>query len=168
MPETVYGGKVDWTTGKLIANYAKTAIDSFSYVQETYDGGIVVHKTVTGRKHGTGNIYAEMFTNNVYTKHEPYTMYGNIAYHNVYFCFPFETLEAVNAWAAENPIELVYELAAPQEIALTPQQLDMLKGANNVWGDGTTDLVYAADTKLYIDGKFDALQNAILAQGANI
>lgn len=57
----------------------------------------------------------------------------------------------------------------PYDVEITKQQLELLEGVNNVWSDcGETKLVYVADTKLYIDNKFTELQNAILAQGANI
>lgn len=50
------------------------------------------------------------------------------------------------------------ELAEPKTIQLTPEQLDMLKGVNNVWSStGDTDLSYVADTKLYIDQKLAAI-----------
>lgn len=54
-------------------------------------------------------------------------------------------------------------LAEPKTIQLTSQQLNMLKGVNNVWSNcGETKLVYVADTKKYIDGKFAALAAAQL------
>ena len=55
------------------------------------------------------------------------------------------------------------ELAEPKTFQLTPQQLETLKGLNKVWSDcGDTSLVYVADTKMYIDKKFDALAVALI------
>ena len=75
----------------------------------------------------------------------------------------------VEQYAAGTPMQYVYKIATPYTIQLTSQQLSMLKGMNNVWSDtGDTSLVYVADNKMYIDGKFAELQNAILSQGANV
>ena len=54
---------------------------------------------------------------------------------------------------------------AQTEYQLTPTQIDLLKGKNNVWNDcGNTDVTYKADTKLYIDNKItEAIANALNA-----
>ena len=50
------------------------------------------------------------------------------------------------------PLTIVYPLATPQTIQLTPQQLTTLLGKNNIWADtGDISVRYRADTKLYID-----------------
>lgn len=55
-------------------------------------------------------------------------------------------------------VQLVYELATPTVITgLTPAQISLLLGENNVWADtGDTAVGYRADTKLYIDSKLAA------------
>lgn len=60
--------------------------------------------------------------------------------------------------------ELVYELATPVTYTLTPTEVDTLLGYNNIYMsiDGTVKAEYRADTKLYIDSKFEALQALIL------
>jgi hypothetical protein len=48
--------------------------------------------------------------------------------------------------------EVCYDLAAPIEYTLTPQEIRTLLGVNNVWSDaGAVDVQYPADTKLYIE-----------------
>ena len=55
------------------------------------------------------------------------------------------------------------ELTEPKTIQLTPQQLNMRKGANNVWSStGSTDLTYVADTKMYINRELAAIAAAAL------
>ena len=55
------------------------------------------------------------------------------------------------AYVAEHPISVVYKLATPQTIQLTPAQLTTLKGQNNAWSDADSVTVeYVADPKLYI------------------
>ena len=47
---------------------------------------------------------------------------------------------------------LVYPLATPLTYQLTPAQVKSLYGTNNIWADtGNVNLIYRADTKLYID-----------------
>ena len=53
--------------------------------------------------------------------------------------------------AAMSGVQLVYELATPQTYQLTPVEIEMLLGDNNVWADtGDSTVAYRADTKLYI------------------
>ena len=55
------------------------------------------------------------------------------------------------AYVTEHPISVVYKLATPQTIQLTPAQLSTLKGDNNVWSDADSVSVdYVVDPKLYI------------------
>lgn len=55
---------------------------------------------------------------------------------------------------AMSGVQLCYELAEPIEIQLSPNQINSLLGANNIWADsGDTEAVYRADTKLYIQKK---------------
>lgn len=50
--------------------------------------------------------------------------------------------------------QVLYELATPTEIQLTPQEIRTLLGKNNVWSDaGSMAVEYPADTKSYIDNK---------------
>lgn len=61
------------------------------------------------------------------------------------------------------------EMAEPVTHQIDPKTVEMRNGHNTLLSDtGDTAVSYIADTKLYIDGKFAELQNAILAQGANI
>ncbi len=58
---------------------------------------------------------------------------------------------AINAFLAENPIQVVYSLATPLTYQLTAQEITSLLGINNVWSDaGDMDVEYRADTRLYI------------------
>jgi hypothetical protein len=50
--------------------------------------------------------------------------------------------------------QLVYELAEPTTVQLSATQVNSLLGVNNLWADsGDTEVVYRADTKLYIAKK---------------
>ena len=49
------------------------------------------------------------------------------------------TLNQCNAWLRENPTQIVYRLPTPQTFQLTPTQVQMLLGVNNVWADSNGD-----------------------------
>jgi hypothetical protein len=40
---------------------------------------------------------------------------------------------------ANTPVELVYKIATPFDIDITPEQIEALVGVNNVWHDGNGD-----------------------------
>ena len=53
------------------------------------------------------------------------------------------TTAAINAYLAANPIDVVYELATPIEVDLTPVSVSSLLGQNNIWcNTGETELDY--------------------------
>lgn len=61
------------------------------------------------------------------------------------------TLDDVKTMAQNGQIAVVYELATPIEITLTPTQINTLLGANNVYSDaGAVEVEYPADTKRFI------------------
>lgn len=68
--------------------------------------------------------------------------------------------------AGETPTtgaQVVYELAEPQTYTLTPQQVTLLKGINNVFADaGTVEVAYSADIQMYIDKKIAEVQALVL------
>ena len=54
---------------------------------------------------------------------------------------------------AMDGVQLVYELATPQTYSLTGQEVEILKGSNNIWSDGDVTVDYYADIQLYIEKK---------------
>ena len=62
-----------------------------------------------------------------------------------------DRVELVNAWLASNPVQVIYPLATPLTISLTPHEVTALLGYNNVWADtGDTAVEYRADPTLYL------------------
>ena len=57
-----------------------------------------------------------------------------------------ETVDAIKAWLTENPITVVYPLATPLTINLTPTEVRTILGYNNIYADsGNVDVVYYKD-----------------------
>lgn len=62
--------------------------------------------------------------------------------------------DATSFKTAMNGVQVVYELATPQTYQLTPTEVDLLLGQNNVWNDcGDTEVTYKADVALYVEKK---------------
>lgn len=52
--------------------------------------------------------------------------------------------------------EVAYTLATPQTYQLTPTEVDLLLGTNNIWTDsGEVEVTYKADVGLYIDKRLN-------------
>lgn len=57
--------------------------------------------------------------------------------------------------------EVVYKLATPITVQLTPTEVKTLLGTNNVWADsGDVEVTYKADIQKYIDKQISAVLNA--------
>lgn len=54
-----------------------------------------------------------------------------------------ETRDSLNAYLAENPLVVVYELAEPYTIQLMPSQIEASQGVNTIWSDcGSTRALF--------------------------
>lgn len=82
------------------------------------------------------------------------------------------TKEQVKAFFAENPCEFCYELATPIEPALSEEQLAAFAALRSNYPNTTVyndknagmEVKYVADTKLYIDQKFNELAAALVSK----
>ena len=64
---------------------------------------------------------------------------------------PSVTSADVNTWLTNNNVQIIYKLATPIEVDLTPTEITTLLGTNNMWADtGDIEVEYCADTKRYI------------------
>lgn len=80
---------------------------------------------------------------------------------------------AFKSWLSANPITLYQPLATPTETALTAAEIAAYKALQSqypnttVYSDANAGIAatYVADTKLYIDNKFNELSTALVAMG---
>ena len=153
---TVYGGYVDVTNGKLVVDRA------MANVTATADNGIAsgnqqIAFTAPGKKGGLTNFVSNLFKNSA----GAYGMTGRVSTAVVEFRVPLDVLNvtasdssatrmaAFAEWFSNNPTQLCYELATPIEYDITPQQIALLKGYNNVWNStgGNNELTYIGTKK---------------------
>lgn len=178
LPETVYGGTLDWITGLLTVDRTCELLLN--------DGGWVQGKTnpnyYINYNYGKKMYYEEynkstlicthgvwMATNKTPVVGTPSGCVYGYSKTWIGMTSDYSTLDEFVAWLdaqqqAGTPVTVVYKLDTPYTIQLTPQQLTLLKGTNNVWSStGQTDLQYIADTKLYINDRIAAIAAAALS-----
>lgn len=170
---TVYGGTVDIVSGVLTVTDGVADFDDIQWTEDSARAG-VFYGGITGRKNGSDVIACSALTvNNAYvvTNQDNYIS-GRASYGggSVFArCTMYESASSFKTGMAGQKI--IYELATPQTYQLTPTQIQMLLGANNVWSTGdTVDLTYPCDTRLYIERlteptEDDMTANANIASG---
>lgn len=180
LPETVYGGTLDWTTGLLtVTHFAQTFDGTEGWLQGTLSGAAVPVFYVDGMlgkaivnnermyhlcSHYKPTIYR---ASDVQIDKSCYTVNNNRL---LFKDTTHSTVDAFKAYlaaqaAAGTPVTIVHPFKDEYRytIQLDPKTLDMLKGCNAVRSDtGETSLVYVADTKMYIDNAIAAIAAAII------
>lgn len=167
--ETIYGGKLDWHTGVLTVDKAIVTLDganqkatlmnaNSNYVQ------VKLGDVLPDARKQAGN-------SNLICSHLPeqYGLFSDFPYPHVfldvtdtpyiraYFSTTLATtVNEVNTYlasqyAAGTPIQVVYKLATPKVIQLTPTQILALQGTNTLYGDGIISLSSKGDILEVID-----------------
>ena len=165
--QTVYGGTLDVLTGVLTVDRVMDTFtkDSvwYSFTTGTGNSSAVVQlseylncKFVTGISSYNGAISSTGKEAPNYwvnpRQDEALASLGDMyfAYSNI-VQLRFHRADVANitdlaSFKANFPdTQIVYFLATPAIIQLTPQQVELLLGENNIWSDGTMTLVYLAD-----------------------
>lgn len=160
LPETVYGGTLDWMTGVLTVNTRKIPLASLGW--SGLDEKNRRATEVVGISDQINMDAMPIITCDVYP-----TIISMDLYNNTSLVGITQNRKHIMIRTADNAAptsgEVVFQLEEPYTIQLPPQQLNVLKGVNNVWSDcGETTLSYIADTKMYIDQKLAAISAAVL------
>lgn len=171
--QMIYGGRMDWNTGKLYCNLCKITFDGVTL-------GRKVDRTDPGVTH-----YAYIDAANMPYPIKPYGLCisnkttGTIMLvlgfglpKSLTGCVPGDDVLTVaakynavfKAWYdAGDPLEFVYEIAEPFVIQLTPKQILALQGANTFYGDGDTITVEGRQPKhIAIEERVAALEALML------
>lgn len=163
LPEVVYGGVYNWTTGILTVTHKRVTLKGTETWTKT--SGYPIYKStayLSDAKAVTGiiNSVCSHFDTTRYvtsTGMADATMY---LMSNPEMRFRHNGMDSVTAWkawladqvAAGTPVELVLELKEPYEVKIAPQRLSLLYKQNFVWSDcGDTAVSYVVDTKTYVD-----------------
>lgn len=183
LPETVYGGSIDWTTGLLTVTHR---VQTFNGTEAWAEGNLDSDGKPITYKLDNRSAQATAVTDNNRAyhlcSHYMPAAYKSASVQTDMTCATLNsyqmiikdttagTLDGFKAklakWAADGtPMTMVFPIKSAyyRTIQLTPQQLDMLKGENHVWSDsGDTSLTYIVDTKTYIDNSIAALAASVI------
>ena len=158
--QTVYGGTLDVLSGVLTVDREYRLLNGVNGDEVTYNSnGHTANTTrafirISDKAYGTNNMISSSFFYQA-SGDVVGMMNGRAAGDGIEFYLDpsvSNTEEGVKAWFAENPTDLVYELAEPLTVQLTANEVSTLLGQNNIWSDaGDVEVEYRADTKLYIE-----------------
>ena len=161
---TVYGGTLDAVSGVLTVThtlYTVTGTESFS----TTGAGqhIITNPSLAtlGAKPYDSNEVADMYA--TFAKAKSYaslnvsgTTDGIGIGGNSTTKYIIVGSEQYNNWSAIVGEKILYPLATPTEIQLTPTQISILKGQNNIFSDGQINVTYKADVQRWVEKKLGA------------
>jgi hypothetical protein len=148
---TVYGGTVDLVSGVLTVDKVFATISDFTWTApndqySTFRAVTPGLKAVSNKANVISSAY-KATTWDAIGVNDNNCIYGRTMSNNATINIK-DTSQASKTAAqfeADNAnVQIVYELATPTEISLTPQEISTLAGENNVWGDGNIEMTYKA------------------------
>lgn len=154
LPQTVYGGTLDVVSGVLTVDRASVTLDGSSdELWARHASGSASAYAMRLPMTGVAAPYSEsslMRSNYLESLMSSSTWGNSDAFvssneNNVIICGikTITTVEDWKAYLAENPLQVCYYLATPQTYQLTPQEVQLLLGQNNVWSNaGEVEVVY--------------------------
>lgn len=150
--QTVYGGSLDWKSGVLTITKKAKIFDGteyyYEYEEKAEKSTSIFQCSFGDKKVGWNTSVCSHFTNTknsdpfsvAYCKAGTYTDHPSLT--NVYFDWGENTSTSADfqAWLAEQyangtPVTLVYDLAEPITVQLTPQEILALSGVNTIYAD---------------------------------
>lgn len=177
---TVYGGSLDLTTGVLTVDTAVRIYDGvnnkFNLISDSGSYKFITDSTfVTNGYATTASNDPPTLWSNLY-KCVGVSVLGNTYISGGYFrvCADpsFTDVASFNAFLQTNNLVYVYKVTQPTTFQLSETQIATYLGVNNFWSNsnGSMDVEYRADTKLYIQqltkpSEDDMTANANIASG---
>ena len=152
LPQTVYGGTLDVASGELVVDRAMVDLGTLNWIKYSNYPNLFYANDASIKQTGGSMILGDAVCSQYTICTE--TQIGRNGYTDGYFAIggtsarvwvndPRYT-DVTSFKTAMNGVQLVYELATPQTIQLTPQQVTLLTGDNNVWSeDGKVQVVYS-------------------------
>lgn len=152
---TVYGGTLDVVSGELVVDRAMMTVNGSESGWSNYSSSdstnvFRLHNAVDVATIERNQISSQfVFNANAHVASEERAstfVLGSSRNLYVQTTKAFASdVESFKSTLAQNPLQLVYELATPQTIQLSPQQVMLLTGGNNLWSDGTINMVYSTE-----------------------
>ena len=170
---TVYGGTLDVTGGKMTVDRAMVDLGTLQWNYDSANTRMFTTELTGTIKRGTVGWLTDLICSQYKTTSGINADCTISEYASTGYVYIRDTgyTDAALFKAAMSGVQLIYPLAAPFEIALTPTEVSTLPGTNNVWADaGDVDLIYRADPTLYIrkltgPAESDMVADANIASG---
>jgi hypothetical protein len=152
----VYGGTLEQVGGQLTDKMGMVTIPTTANRWYSgYGGYYYVDSSVNATSANRASVVCNMFP--TVADRDTLGVYVDAKY--IYFArvnTAYPTLTDWLSFLSNNDVQLVCPLATPQTYQLTPTEIALLKGRNNVWTDsGEVEVTYKADVGLYIDKKLN-------------
>ena len=135
---TYYGGTIDFLSGKMLVTHGSKQIDGAYAWSVSSNDGYFLNKgyhnmDVDASKASISNLF--LYSSTVWTdKHfgfnDSQTLWVGDTGLAVY-----GSLQKFKDALDATPLQIVYPLATPIEVQLTPQQIELLVGTNHIWSD---------------------------------
>lgn len=166
--QTVYGGKIDWLTGKLVVEWGFVELGGNAQFDSVntmvYPNGERIRLTYTLPTFGRDSAYELQLLCNQFVNDYGVGGWNQGPVDNVWILsgYPntlvmalpvsvFGTTEAsVKAKLAETPLQVAYKLKTPTEIQLTPHEILALSGTNTLYGDGEINISGRTDMQAVV------------------
>ena len=145
--QTVYGGVLDVTNGKLTITHGIIVVDNTkNIIKNSVDNNNYLYWISTPLNNRYANqisnmleykavsVIAENGTDKVGFSQTVRTS-DTILYFNLGDLGITNDVASLKTWLENNPLTVVYELATPTEITLTEKEIEALLGTNNVYHD---------------------------------
>ena len=167
--QSVYGGSVDLATGVLTLTKGFkniTASDNIQSIGSSGNGWQVLRSSFDIPPLNRGANYSDgVICDRLKSEVGASSVADDLCFINSSGVLRFNLAtvyaDKTELFAALGEINVAYPIE-PQTINLTPTQVKTLLGYNNISSSGTVDVIYHADTKLYVD-KMTAVDNNIIA-----
>lgn len=161
--QSVYGGTVDLATGVLTVDRVSVIADpSLSWRYASGSGGYFYLSAAFPNLKRNGQVITNLLP--TVTTSENFASTENCVYCATNINIKVNGVNTVSdfqTWLTNNSLQVVYEIE-PTTVQLTPQEVKTLLGYNNISSSGTVDVIYHADTKLYVD-KMTNVDNSVIA-----
>ena len=175
---TVYGGELDLSTGVLTINRASATYDASSdesWIVNTSSHHVFIKSKVDNPEpmsmetanfalhpHISSSTNVTKYNFNEMRAHYPCISFNATGRAVLAISNDITEVEDAKAWLAQNNIQVVYYLAEPITVQLTPQRIKSLLGVNHVYTDcGDVTVEFPADPNLYIDKRLAASKSII-------
>jgi hypothetical protein len=153
---TVYGGTLDVVSGKLTVDRAMVDLGTLNWAKYTADSTghsfavvIPLDMKEVPDNNQIINALCSIYEINKFVNIRDWTRLDSslcqVASPQRLIVRDTSYTDATAFKTAMDGVQLCYELATPQTYQLTPQQIDLLLGTNNVWSDGDVSVTYITD-----------------------